>query len=236
VAVGNQAQATGTNATALGNLSQATGINATALGNNALANSANATAVGQLSKATAAGATALGAGANATFTGSTAIGAGATTTAANQVSLGGTASSVRIGDIVASTAAQQSSSVNLSTVDANGVIGRSNVSLASIGALQNSFSSVQGQIGQLFDLNEQNRRGIREADEGVAMALAMDTPSIPAGAHYAVSGGVGYFKSRAALATAISTAVGEMSQVSAGVSYGFTSNDVGARAGFQFAF
>ena len=64
----------------------------------------------------------------------------------------------------------------------------------------------------------------------------METPSIPAGAHFAVSGGVGYFKNRAALATAISAAVGEMSEVSAGVSYGFDSKQVGARAGFQFAF
>ena len=68
-----------------------------------------------------------------------------------------------------------------------------------------------------------------------AMALAMDTPNIPAGAHFAASGGVGYFKNRAALATAIAAAVSEMSQVSAGVSYGFDSHEIGARAGFQFA-
>jgi len=210
-------------------------INATALGNNSLANAANATAVGQLSKATAAGATALGAGANATFTGSTAIGAGAVTTATNQVSLGGTGSSVRIGDIAASTAAQQATSTNLATVDANGTLGRSTVSLASLGALQNSFSTVQGQIGQLFDLNQLNRREIRDANEGVAMSLAMDTPNIPAGAHFAVSGGVGYFKNHAALAAAVAAAVGEMSQLSAGVGYGFDSREVGARAGFQFA-
>jgi hypothetical protein len=128
------------------------------------------------------------------------------------------------------------SSTNLATVDANGTLGRSGVSLASLGALQNSFGAVQGQIGQLFDLNEKNRHDIGEADEGVAMALALDTPSIPAGAHFAVSGGVGYFKNRAALATAISAAVGEMSQVSAGVTYGFNSSNVGARAGFQLAF
>jgi len=158
------------------------------------------------------------------------------TTSTNQVALGGTSSSVRIGDIAASTAAQQASSANLATIDANGTVGRSGVSLASLGGLQNSFAAVQGQIGQLFDLNERNRRDIGEANEGVAMALAMDTPNIPAGAHFAVSGGVGYFNSKAALATAISAAVGEMSQVSAGVSYGFDSNKVGARAGFQFAF
>jgi hypothetical protein len=110
------------------------------------------------------------------------------------------------------------------------------VSLASLGALQNSFATVQGQIGQLFDLTERNRRDIEDANEGVAMSLALETPAIPAGAHFAVSGGVGYFKGKGALATAISAAVGEMSEVSAGVSYGLSSNEVGARAGFQFAF
>ena len=139
-------------------------------------------------------------------------------------------------DIAASTAAQTAASTNIATVDANGTLGRSTVSLASLGALQNSFTTFQGQIGQLFDLGHQNQRDIREANEGVAMALAMDTPNIPAGAHFAVSSGVGYFKNRAALATAVAMAVGEMSQLSAGVSYGFDSKNVGARAGVQFAF
>ena len=35
------------------------------------------------------------------------------------------------------------------------------------------------------------------SDEGMAMALALDTQSIPAGARYAVWGGVGFFKNRA---------------------------------------
>jgi hypothetical protein len=68
------------------------------------------------------------------------------------------------------------------------------------------------------------------------MALALDTPSIPAGSHFAVSGGVGYFKNQAALATAVAAAVSETASVSAGVTYGFNSSNVGARAGFQFAF
>jgi hypothetical protein len=152
------------------------------------------------------------------------------------VTLGGGGSSVRVGDAAASTAAQDTASTNLATMDANGVLGRSNIGLASIGALQNSFATAAGQIGQLFDLSKQNQKDIRQADEGVAMAMAMETPAIPSGARYAISGGVGYFKNKMALATAISAAVGEMSQVSAGVSYGFDSQKLGARAGFQFAF
>jgi hypothetical protein len=67
------------------------------------------------------------------------------------------------------------------------------------------------------------------------MALAMDSPSVPAGARFAVSGGLGCFKNRTSLATAISVAVSEMSSVSAGLAYGFNSKEVGARAGVQFA-
>ena len=68
------------------------------------------------------------------------------------------------------------------------------------------------------------------------MALALDTPSIPAGQHFAMSGGIGYFNNQTALARAISAAVSETASLSAGVTYGFNSNQVGARAGFQFGF
>ena len=67
------------------------------------------------------------------------------------------------------------------------------------------------------------------------MALALDSPSIPAGASFALSGGVGNFKGRTALALAVSAAVGEMASVSAGIGYGFSSKDIGSRAGFQIA-
>ena len=79
--------------------------------------------VGRLANASGASATALGANSSATFAGSTAIGTGASTTAVNQVSLGGTGSSVRVGDIVSSTAAQ-TGSVWVATVDAGGTLGR----------------------------------------------------------------------------------------------------------------
>jgi hypothetical protein len=103
------------------------------------------------------------------------------------------------------------------------------------GELSDSVAKLQDNQDLLFDLADRNRHDIREANEGVAMALAMDSPNIPAGAHFALSGGVGYFKGRGALATAISAAVSEMSSLSAGVAYGFRSKEVGARAGFQLA-
>ena len=217
--MGNQAQATGAAATAIGNLAQATGTNSTAFGNSAQATAANTTAIGQ--------------NARATFAGSTAIGQGATTTAINQVTLGGAGSSVRVGDIAASTAAQQATTATIATIDANGVLGRSTLNIAGI---QNSFNAFQGQLDDLFNDSRRQDRGIDKANEGVAMALALESPAVPSGAHFAISGGIGGYQGKHSLATAISAAIGEMSTVSAGVGFGLNSGEIGYRAGFQVAF
>jgi hypothetical protein len=303
-------------------------------------------------QATGQSATALGRESVAAFDGSTALGAGATTTRAGQIMLGDTGSSVTIGDIAASTAAQ-SGPVKLMTVDGSGTVGQSAISLTDlqaaagagqqlsdldnrvdtlettsathtqqiaavqqvnttqsqqIAAVQNvnnsqqqtidqhtqqiaanqqldvaqearitslqTISTSQGatisqhtaQIGSLQTLAQTHTGQLNtlqsavsglsqrvtliedalfelqgttldasRANEGVAMALAMETPALPAGASFAMSGGVGYYNGRASLATAISAAVGRTSSVSAGVGYAVKSGEFGARAGFQIA-
>ena len=242
VALGQNATATAPAAHALGHNSVASGLASTAVGVRAQATGVGAVSIGQLAGATADNSTALGARASATFAGSTAIGAGAATTAVNQVTLGAAGSSVRVGDIAASTTAQQASSVGVATVDANGTLGRNTSLFGTVAGLQSgqatqatAMTALQNDSVTLFDLTRDNRNDIREANEGVAMALAMDSPTVPAGARMALSGGIGYFKNRSALASAISVAVGEMSSVSAGVGYGFRSKEIGARAGFQIA-
>ncbi|MCW3796932.1 YadA-like family protein [Sphingomonas sp. BN140010] len=137
------------------------------------------------------------------------------------MSVGAVGAERRIVNVAAGTAANDA--VNLSQLNA-----------VSAG-FSSSIASLQGDTALLFDLADRNRRDIREANEGVAMALALDTPSVPDGAKIAMSGGIGYFKNRTALATAISLAVSDKGLVSAGLGYGFRSKEVGARAGFQFA-
>lgn len=234
-AIGAQTVASGLSSTALGYQSIASGVASTALGHNSDATALGSTAVGVSAQATQNFATAVGRLANANFAGSTAVGNGATTTAANQVALGGAGSAVRVGDIAASTAAQQASSVGLATVDANGVLGRDATILPALSSQAAAITGLESDTLALFDLTDGLRRDVREANEGVAMAMAMDSPNVPAGARFALSGGVGYFKNRAAFAAAISAALGDMSSVSAGLGYGFKSNEIGARAGFQFA-
>jgi hypothetical protein len=104
-----------------------------------------------------------------------------------------------------------------------------------VGSQGAAITTLQGQTTTLFNLASINRREIQKANEGVAMALAMDTPAIPSGAHFAVSGGVGYYNNREAATAAFSARIGEMSSFSAGVGVGFNSGEVGARAGFQAA-
>lgn len=244
IAIGDRSLANALNATALGQETTAQGIASTALGHNAdataLASTAvgvsaqatgmGSTALGRIANASAAGSTALGASAAATFANSTAVGTGAATTAANQVSLGGTGSSVRVGDVAASTAAQ-SGPVSVATVDASGTLGVNSTLIPTTAALQTASTTQAGQIETLFDLADHNRRDIRRAYEGVAMALAMDSPGLSSGARFAVSGGIGVYGDRVAGTAAFTARVGVATAFSAGIGMGFSSGKVGARAG-----
>jgi trimeric autotransporter adhesin len=189
LAVGQNATATAAAATAVGHNSVGSGIGSFAGGVRAQATGIGAVSVGQLSQATAANSTAVGARAWSSLAGSTAIGADAVTTAANQVSLGGTGSSVRVGDIAASTAAQ-TGTVSVATVDDSGTLGRNTTLIPAVTALQTAAMAQAGQISameaaqaslansvdSLFDLRQLDRRDMRK---GIAAAVAMGHASMP---------------------------------------------------------
>ncbi|MEL6542359.1 MAG: YadA-like family protein, partial [Pseudomonadota bacterium] len=80
-----------------------------------------------------------------------------------------------------------------------------------------------------------NRELINRANEGVAMALAMESPSLQPGTNFALSGGVGYFQDRGAGSLAFSARISENASFSAGMGVGLDSGEVGARGGFQVA-
>ena len=135
------------------------------------------------------------------------------------------------------------------TVDNNGTLGKSanlSAAVSQIGSQVESLQTGQAliddqvaglQSGQasLFDLADLNRRDIGKANEGVAMALAMESPALPSGTNFALSGGIGYYQNRAAATTAVTARVGKNASISAGVGFGFNSGEVGARGGFQVA-
>ena len=221
IGAGAQTTAAGVASIAIGPTATASGDGAVALGAVALASGTAATAVGRLSSAAGIGSTALGNTASATADGSVALGQGSIANQANTVSVGAVGTERRIVNVAAGTAATDA--VNLGQLTAVNT------------SLSNSLASLSDDTFELFQLANRNRKDIRDANEGVAMALAMDTPAIPAGAHVAVTGGLGYFKNRVSFASAISVAVGRMSSVSAGLGYGINGKEIGARAGFQLA-
>jgi hypothetical protein len=104
-----------------------------------------------------------------------------------------------------------------------------------ITGLQGNVATLQGNVTTLFDLAAVNRTDIRKANEGVAMALAMESPDLPAGTKIGVAGGIGYYQNRLAGTASFAARVGTNASFSAGVGLGFDSGEVGARAGFQAA-
>jgi hypothetical protein len=115
------------------------------------------------------------------------------------------------------------------TATHTGQINTLNTNVASLQALTATHT---GQINSLFNLVNDNNN---KATEGVAMALAMESPMLPAGTSFGVSGGVGYYDEKAAGTVAVSARIGENAAFSAGVGLGFDTGEVGARGGFQVA-
>ena len=153
--------------------------------------------------------------------------------------IGGAGTSVTVGDMAASTAAQVGDTA-IVTTDSTGTLG-AGMAVADI-ATKSDLASLQGQIdtnsgkiSQLFDLTSQNKEAIRKANEGVAMALAMESPSLQPGQRMALSGGIGYYENQGAATMALSARVSDNAYLSAGVGIGFNSGSVGARGGFQIA-
>ena len=163
-------------ATSVGAQANASGFVGTAVGYQSVASGNSATAVGRAAAASGFQASAVGYQAQASHSNATAVGASATTTANNQVALGGTGSSVKVGDIDASTAAQQGP-VYAVTVDATGTLGRSStvstaqletvrssmigalaVSDAQFDALSGRVEGLEEEVGVLFDLATTQRK------------------------------------------------------------------------------
>jgi len=102
-----------------------------------------------------------------------------------------------------------------------------------VDALQTLTATHTAQINQLFDTVDGFEASVDRANEGVAMALAMESPALSPGAHFGLSGGVGYYDGESAATVAMSARVSHSASLSAGVGMGFDSGEVGARGGFQ---
>jgi len=174
-------------ATAIGDDARATGVNSTALGSDATATGANSTA--------------LGSGARATHSGATAVGSGAVSTLPNQVTLGGPGSSVRIGDIAASTSAQVGP-VGLVTIDSAGTLGvdmniiptlRRDAQAGTAAAMAIGYAPMPSAPGRTsYSFNLATFRGERAVGGSIMHRLGTSTPfALTAGFSFAGHGNNG---------------------------------------------
>lgn len=246
-ALANAATAQTTADTALANAATAQGTADTALVNaataqatadQALANTTyfQANSTGLAPQATGADAVAIGPGSVASGARSTALGSNAAATRDDQVALGGAGSSVTIGDITASTAAQ-AGPTEVMTVDASGTVGRDTTIRPAIAALQAASGAQALQIealqqgqAQLFDLVNLNRR---EARRGIAAAVALSAapfPSAPGRTSYTANTAI--YRGEVAFSASVAHRldVGSPFAVTAGVSHS-GGRDTAARVG-----
>ncbi|NVE94451.1 YadA-like family protein [Altererythrobacter lutimaris] len=247
LAVGNSALATDRWALAIGNLSAALAERSTAIGTGADAEGTDSMAVGWNAFASAPAAIAMGSAAEATGEGAIAIGTGSFASGQNSIAIGNGATATAAGQVVVasldSSTLAQSGPIQVVTADAQGTLGLMPVaSSAQMSSAQSSIKSLQfmsashtAQIDELFSETAENRSAIRRANEGVALALSMESPALPSGTSFALSGGIGYFDNAAAGSMAMTARVSDRAAISAGVGVGFDSGEVGARGGFQVA-
>jgi trimeric autotransporter adhesin len=202
------------------------------------------TAVGADAEATAERSTALGAFAQADFANSTAVGDNAATTAANQVTLGGTGSSVRIGDIAASTAAQVGP-VEAVTVDASGTLGTTPVvsvaqlgsSLRHISAVTDAkFDALQGRVVGLEDRMDNFDLRLDGVNAGIAAAVALGGVGIVPGKAISVSGNVSTYRGEQGFAASLAARVSDSFYLTGGVAASTEKGSATGRVGFMAGF
>ncbi|MFC4294006.1 hypothetical protein ACFO0A_02910 [Novosphingobium tardum] len=244
VAIGRAAAASGNQSTALGALANASAANATAVGGEAKANAAGAAAIGARAAASGINSAALGSYTRADQAGSTALGAGAVTTAANQVTLGGAGSSVRLGDLAASTAAQAGPTYAV-TVDAQGTLGRQQViTTASLNRVQTElvsalavtdqqFADLSGRVdllGGRLDAMEKDARG------GIAAAMALGGTMVVPDSSVSLSFNVATYRGQQGFSGALVARVSRKVYVSSGFAGSTAERSTGGRVGLAIGF
>lgn len=252
VAIGVGQTANGNGAVAIGDPNTANGTGAVAIGadNNATGN--GAVAIGNANTAGANGAVALGNAANAAQANAVALGSGATTTRAGQIALGGTGSSVRVGDIAASTAAQVGPT-DIATVDASGTLGRDTTIRPALASLQSTVTSQGSSISAIQAVDAQQTARLssletgqaalgsqviqnnREANAGIAAAMAMGGVVMPSGANYSVSFNLATYRGQQGFSGSAVQRVSEKVYFSAGIAGSTVKGSTGGRAGFTVA-
>lgn len=242
MATGIFARAYGDSATALGYAASSYGDDATTIGSRASAAGGGATAIGAGASTGGTQATAVGAGASAGHAGSTAVGANATTTGENQVVLGGAGSSVKLGDVEASTAAQVGP-VWVVTTDENGTLGRQaaastqsvgRVSMDLLQAVQITDARFDALDGRVAVLEGSIAEVARESSGGIAAAMALAGTTIVPDSNLSVSFNLSTYQGKQGFSATVAGRIVERVYVTGGVAGSTVRGTTGGRVGLTF--
>lgn len=246
---GTKPKATGEDAIALGENANANSKDALAIGVNANATGAAALAIGAGSKSNGAGAIALGNGASsegsltvaigngasATKVGSVAIGQAATTTRENQIALGNTTTTVTMAGLgSAASAAAQTGTTKFVTGDSLGNLAYSTFSTADIANLQKSVADLTGQFSTISTQIEGLGRRAREADGGIAAAMALGGTMLLPDTSVSVSFNLATYRGEQGFSGAVVAKVRENVWVSGGIGGSTVKRSTGGRVGISF--
>ena len=177
----------------------------------------------------------IGNNATATFAGSVAIGQGAATTRENQVVIGSTSSTYTMAglDSAASTAAQ-SGPTKFVTGDASGNLAYSTFSDTDITNLQTSVADLTSQFSNINTQFERLDQRARQADGGIAAAMALGGTMLLPDTSVSVSFNLATYRGEQGFSGAVVARVKENVWISGGIGGSTVKRSTGGRVGVSF--
>lgn len=246
VAIGDPNTAVGTGAVAMGADNTATGDGAVALGNASTARGDGGVAIGNQANAGVAS-IAIGNNAEAGPAGSVAIGDGAQATRYNEVALGNSGSTYTLAGLATGGEGPPAPPAFLS-VDAQGQLTRSAVGPSDIVNLQGQLATLAaqttgistridtltGRVGLVEARTTALEEHAREANGGIAAAMAIGNAFLPEGQTIAVSFNLSTYRGEQGFSGAVVARVSDRVWVSGGVAGSTVRGSTGGRAGVTF--
>jgi trimeric autotransporter adhesin len=245
VAIGDPNIATGTGAVAIGENNGASGTGAVALGANSAASGDGSVAIGNNTSAQGSS-IALGNGATATAPGSIAIGNNVHASRYNEVAIGNSSSSYVFAGLA--TGGEGAAPPRFLTVNANGQLAASSVGPADLvnlqgqlASLSNQFSTLNGtvtmlsgRIGALEGRTSVLEQRARQANGGIAAAMALGNAFLPEGKNIAMSFNLATYRGEQGFSGSIVARVNNNVYFSGGFAGSSVKGSTGGRAGVTF--
>jgi autotransporter adhesin len=235
IALGENAIANSKDSLAVGTNANATGVAALAIGSGAKSNGAGAIALGNGASSDGSLSVAIGNGAIAGKSGSVAIGQGVTTTRDNQIAVGNSTTTVTMAGLgSAASAAAQTGTTKFVTGDSLGNLAYSTFSTADIANLQKSVADLTGQFSTISTQIEGLGRRAREADGGIAAAMALGGTMLLPDTSVSVSFNLATYRGEQGFSGAVVAKVRENVWVSGGIGGSTVKRSTGGRVGISF--